>query len=83
MSERVPAVDLAAFSSPRATATSGEQGRAELARADVYTINPPIRNTSINRHTRIHDRHRAAHHVQDQHATPHSPPIHRPTARST
>jgi len=38
MAERVPAVSLAAFSSPGATATSWEQGRADLAAADVYWL---------------------------------------------
>jgi nitroimidazol reductase NimA-like FMN-containing flavoprotein (pyridoxamine 5'-phosphate oxidase superfamily) len=38
MSEQVPTVHLAAFSSPGASATSWEQGRAELAAADVHWL---------------------------------------------
>jgi hypothetical protein len=38
MSERMPTVHLAAFSSPGAAATSWERGRAELASADVYWL---------------------------------------------
>ena len=45
MSEPVPAVELAAFSSPDAMATSWEQGRAELAKASCGCRKPHPRSS--------------------------------------